>query len=137
MGDRGVDGPHVPAESASEKKEGYLKHDGQALDKRPEWPFMEPIELALAVAASLNHRPSFASNIPVELLFSQHCNESGEQRDQQTRIHKTSCYDDRAGGGPLGSRDGGVFAWNGGLVEGEENSTKKNCRLLIGVRCEV
>jgi hypothetical protein len=69
----------VSAESTSEEEEGNLEHHWKALNEGVEWPFLEPIAFALAVSATLDHRPARVPQVPVEPLFSQHRDECGEQ----------------------------------------------------------
>jgi len=132
----GVDGCHVLAQSTSEEEEGNLEHDWETLDEEMEGPLPRSIALPLTVSATLDRRPACVPQIPVEPLLSQHCDECGEQRDQQTRVHESSDGDDLAGRALLDGWHGGGLVRDGRLVEGEEDRTEEGCRLLVRIGLE-
>ena len=68
----------------------------------------------------------------VQLLLSQHCEECCEQRGQQTGTQETRDGDDLAGRDLLNGRNGRGFAWDWGLVEGEEDGAEECHRLVVG-----
>jgi len=126
----------VFAQSASEEEECGLEHDREALDEEMEGPLLQSITLPLTVSATLDCRPACVPQIPVEPLLSQHRDECGEQRDQQTRVHQSSDCDDLAGRALFDGWDGGGFVRDGRLVEGEEDCTEDGCRLLVWIGLE-
>ena len=129
----GIDGRHVLAQPASEEEEGNLEHDREALDEEMEGPLLQSIALPLTVSAALDRRPASIPQVPVEPLLTQHCDECGKQRDQQTRIHESSDGDDLAGGAVLDGCDGGGFVRDGRLVEGKKDRTEEGCGLLVRI----
>ena len=129
--DGSVDGCHVLTNTAGEEEESDLENDGKAFDV--EWPFLEPIALALTVSTTLDHKPASVPQVPVQPLLPQHRDECGQQRDQQTGIQETSCGDNFAGRGNLGRRNGEGFVWDCGMVEGEEDRKKESRRLAVGI----
>ena len=67
--DKRVDGPRVSTQSTGKEEEGDLEHDGETLDKKVEWPFIETLTPALTVSTSLHHRSSCVSQVAVEPLL--------------------------------------------------------------------
>ena len=129
----GVDGRHVFAQSTREEEESGLEHDRETLDEEVEGPFLQPVALALTVSATLDHRPARMPQVPVEPLLAQHRDERGEQRDQETRVHEPSDGDDLGGGTSWDGWNGGGFARDSRLVEGEEDCTEESCGLLVRI----
>ena len=101
-----------------------------------EGPLLEPIALALAVAATLDHRPARVSQVSVEPLLPQHRDECGKQRDHQARVHESGDRDDLGGRIFLGGWSGGSLARDGGLIEGED-CTKDSSGLIIWIGLEI
>jgi len=126
----------VLAQSAGEEEEGSLEHDREALDEEMEGPLLESIALPLTVSATFDCRPAGIPEVPVEPLLSQHRDECGKERDQETRVHEPGDCDDLAGRALLDGWDGGGFVWDGRLVEGEEDCTEDGCRLLVRIGLE-
>ena len=121
------------AQSTGEEEKGDLEHDRETLDEEMEGPFLQSVELALTVSATLDHRPTRMSQVPVEPLFAQHRDERGKQRDQETRVHQSSDGDDLAGGTLLDRWNGGGFVRDSRLIEGEEDCAEESCGLLVRV----
>ena len=59
-----------------------MMHDRQTLDDQPEWPFLETIELALAVTAPFDRRSTGVAEVPIQPLLAQHRNERDQQQHQ-------------------------------------------------------
>ena len=59
--------------------------------------------------------------VSIEPLFSQHRDERSQQRDQETCIHQPGDGNDLAGRDILDGWNGGGFARDGGLIEGEKD----------------
>ena len=127
----------MPTKPGSEEEEGNLEHERKTLNEEMEGPLLESIALALTVSATLDHRPSCVPQVAIEPLLAQHCNECGEQGDQETRVHEPSDGDDLAGRIFLGGWHGGDFVWDSRLVEGEEDRTEKGSRLVVRVGLEL
>jgi len=72
---RCVDRPHVSRNAAGEEKEGDLKHEGETFDEETERPSLETIGFALAITTPFDRRSSTVSEVPVEPLLAQHCDE--------------------------------------------------------------
>ena len=132
----GIDGCHVLAQSAGEEEERSLEHDWEALDEEMQGPLLQSIALPLTVCATLDHRPAGIPEVSVEPLLSQHRNECGKKRDQETRVHEPSDGDDLAGRILWDEWDGGGFVRDGRLVEGEEDHAEEGCRLLVRIGLE-
>ena len=132
-GHGGVDGRHVFAQSTGEEEEGDLEHKRETLDEEVEGPFLQSVALALTVSATLDHRPTGMSQVPVEPLFAQHRDERGKQRDQEARVHQSSDSDDLAGGTFLNRWNSGSCVRDNGLIEGEEECAEESCGLLVRV----
>ena len=126
----------MPAESAGEEEQGDLEHHWETLDEEVQWPFLESITFALTVSATLNHRPARIPQVPVQPLLSQHGDECREQGDQEARIHEPSHGDDLARWIFLNGWNGGCLAWDGGLIESEEDRAEEGHGLFIRVRLE-
>jgi len=126
----------VFAQSASEEEEGNLEHDRETLDEEMEGPLLQSIALPLTVSATLNRRPACVPQISVEPLLSQHCDEGGNQRDQETRVHESSDGDNLAGGALLDGWDSGGLVRDGRLVECEKDRTEEGCGLLVRIGLE-
>jgi len=76
--------------------------------------------------------------VTVEPLLPQHGNEGDEEWDCQTCIHEVRGDDGLAGGIFLPGRwNQGDFAYDGRLVEGEEDGTKEGYRLFGRIRLEI
>ena len=135
--DRRVDGPHVSAQTAGEKKEGRLEHHGKTLDEEVQRPLLQPIELALTVPAALDHRPARISQVSVQPLLAQHGDECGQQGDNQARVHEAGDRDRLARRISLNRQGGRSLARDGGLVESEENRAEKGGGLLVRIGLEV
>ena len=133
---RGIDGRHVFAQAAGEEEKGSLEHDREALDEEVEGPLLEPIALALAVTATLDHRPARVPQVSVEPLLPQHRDECGKQRDHQTSVHESGDRDDLGGRIFLGGWNGGGLIRDGGLIEGEENCAEESRGLLVRIGLE-
>ena len=101
-----------------------------------EGPLLESITFALAVSASLDHRPACVPQVSVEPLLAQHRDERGQQRDQETRVHESGDGDDLTRGVFLGGRNGRGLVRYCGLIEGEENCTEEGCGLFVGIGLE-
>jgi hypothetical protein len=123
----------VFAQPTGEEEEGDLEHDWETLDEEMEGPFLQSIALALTVSATLDHRPARMPQVPVEPLFAQHCDERGEQRDQETRVHQSGDRDDLGGGVFLGGWNGGGFVRDSRLIEGEEDCAEESGGLLVRI----
>ena len=121
------------AQSTGEEEEGDLEHDQETLDEEVEGPFLESVALALTVSATLDHRPTGMSQVPVEPLFAQHRDERGKQRDQEARVHQSSDSDDLAGGTFLDGWNDGGFVRDSRLVEGEEDCAEESRGLLVRI----
>ena len=93
-GNGGVYRPHVPAQSGGKKEEGSLEHHRETLDEPVQWPFLKPIAFALTVSATLDRRPAFIAQVPVQPLLPQHGDEGGQQGDKETRVHEAGDGDD-------------------------------------------
>ena len=102
-----------------------------------EWPPLEPVTLALTVSAALDCRPARMPQVPVQPLFSEHRDECGEQRDQETRVHESSDGNDLLGMIFLDWRGKGVPAQDGGLVESEKDCTEEDRSLLVRIRLQL
>ena len=126
----------MSAESTGEKEERDLEYYRETFDEEVEWPFLEPIEFALTVSATLDHRPARITQVPVQPLLAQHGGECSEQGQQKARVHQTGDSDDLARWAFLDRWDGGGLTGDGGLVEGEENGTEEGRRLLVGIGSE-
>ena len=132
----GIDRRHVLAQPAGEEEEGNLEHDREALDEEVEGPLLQSIALPLTICGALDRRPAGVPEVPIEPLLSQHCDECGKKRDQETRIHQPGDGDDLAGRAFLGGWDGGGFVRDGRLVEGEEDRAEEGCGLLVRIGLE-
>ena len=77
------------------------------------------------------------SQIPVQPLLPQHCDECRQQRDQETRVHQARRRDDLARWASLNGRNGGGLAGNGGLVEREEDGPEERRGLFVGIGLEI
>ena len=77
------------------------------------------------------------SQVPVQPLFSQHCNKRGEQRDKEACVHESGDGDDFVGWDFLDRRNDGSFVRNSGLVEGEEDRTEEGCGLGVRIGFEL
>ena len=77
------------------------------------------------------------SQVPVQPLLPQHCDERGQKRDQKARVQQASSNDDLARRVLLGGRNGGGFVWDGGVVEGEKDCTEESRRLRVGIRLKL
>jgi len=126
----------VSTESTGEEEQGDLEHHRKALDEKVQWPFLEPIEFALTVSATLDHRSTRIAQVSVQPLFAQHGDERGEKGDRKARVHETGDGDDLARRGLLNGWDGGGLTGDDGLVEGEEDGTEEGRRLLVGIGLE-
>jgi len=85
----GIDRCHVFAQPASKEEECDLQHDRETLDEEMEGPLLQPIALPLTVSAPLDRRPPGIPEVPVEPLLSQHRDECGKKRDQETRVNQS------------------------------------------------
>ena len=124
------------AQSTSEEEERNLEHDWETLDEEVEGPLLQSIALPLTVSAAFDRRPASIPEVPVEPLLSQHRDERGKKRNQETPVHQSSDGDDLAGRGLLGGWDGGGFVRDGRLIEGEENRAEEGCGLLVRIGLE-
>ena len=124
------------AQSASEEEKGSLEYDREALDEEMEGPLLEPIALALTVTATLDHRHACVPQVSVEPLLPQHRDECGKQQDHQARVHEGGDRDDLGGRIFLGGWNDGGLAWNGRLIEGEEDCTEESRESFIGIGLE-
>ena len=70
-------------------------------------------------------------------MLSQHCNECGEQREYETRVHQAGGGDDLARWIFLSGRNAGGLTGDGGLIESEEDGAEEGGRLLVGIGLEV
>jgi len=132
---RGIDQRHVLAQSTSEEQEGSLEHDREALDEEMEGPLLESITLPLTVSAAFDRRPAGVPEVPVKPLLSQHRDECGKKRDQETRVHQSGDGYDLAWRALLDRWDGGGFFRDDRLVEGEKDRAE-GCRLLVWIGLE-
>ena len=73
------------------------------------------------------------SQVPVQPLLPQHRNECGQKRGQKAHVQEAGGSDDVAGGVLLDGRNNSSFVWDGGVVEGKEDSAKKSCGLSAGI----
>jgi len=126
----------VLAQSANEEEERSLEHDREALDEETEWPLLQSIALPLTVSTFLNRRPTSIPQVSVEPLLSQHRDECGKKRDQETRVHESSDGDDLTGRALLDGWDGGGFVLDGRLIEGEKDRAEEDCRLFVWIGLE-
>ena len=69
-------------------EEGNLEHDGETFDKQAERPLLEAIEFALAVAASLDHRPPGVAEVSVHPLLPKNRDECGQRLHEQTCVEE-------------------------------------------------
>ena len=98
-----------------------------------EWPFLEAVAFALTIAAALNHRSTGVSEISGQPLFSEHRDESGQQRHQETCVEKVRGCDDLRGGAVPRWGSGGIFVWEKGWVEGDEDCSEVGLGLVAGI----
>ena len=76
------------------------------------------------------------SQVPVEPLLSQHCNECGQQRDQETCVHQARDRDNIIGWVLLDVRNSWSFTRDCRVIEGEEDGAEEGRRLVVGVGLE-
>ena len=100
-------------------------------------PFLESIEFALAVSATLDHRSTRVPQISVEPLLPQHRGERGQERHYEACVQEGSGGDDFCGRVLLDRRDDGGFVWDYGMVKGEEDCAKERHGLVVWVRLEL
>ena len=127
----------MSTESACEKEEGGLKHQWKTLDEEVKRRFLEPIEFALTVSATIFHRPARIPQVPIQPLLAQHGGKCGEQGNHKTRVHETGDGDDLARRAFLNRWNGGSLTRDGRLVESEEDRAEEGGRLVVRVRLEV
>ena len=101
-----------------------------------EWPLLKPIEFALTVSATLDHRSARVPQVPIQPLLPQHGDECCEQGDKETRVHEASDDDDIARRTSLSGRNGGGLTGDGGVVESEEDGAEEGSGFLVRIGLE-
>jgi len=101
-----------------------------------ERPPLEPLQFPLTISTAVNRRPSRVPQETGEPLLAQHRDKRSQQRYQQTRIHETRRGDNLVGRAFVDGRNGGVFAWDSGLVQGEGNCSEESGRLFVRIGFE-